>query len=336
MSEEYIRLDRLVVVFQFLAIPIYFFSLSNFMPTILIPFIWDTVPILNDLIIRIIIPTLFSLPIVIFTWYKRYVLSDTYVEISNTIWKLPTGIKAFYGFNFIIICIFGLPIFAPIIGLLGGYFLGLLIFGNSDDKPNISRPKIKLTTSIYLPIAIILSIIFYLQVWEFYEQLILIWKDNITVMYLSALNLADAVIITSLFILIFEIRNKYYYSSDTPPIGALIAIISFMVLEVSLVFFYYSGDTGLSQDVNLVFNLIHISAFLLSIGLLITRWILNITQDSETGNSLYAWITIIIFQLVNIASGDIQLISRTVAILLTCVVFMGLFVLTYREVSKSY
>ncbi|KKK48868.1 hypothetical protein LCGC14_3140800, partial [marine sediment metagenome] len=87
-----------------------FFSLSNFMPIILIPFIWDTVPILNDLIIRIIIPTLFSLPIIIFTWHKRYVLSDTYVEISNTIWKLPTGIKAFYGFNFVIISIFGLPI----------------------------------------------------------------------------------------------------------------------------------------------------------------------------------------------------------------------------------
>ena len=307
------------------------------MPIILIPFIWDTVPILNDLIIRIIIPTLFSLPIIIFTWHKRYVLSDTYVEISNTIWKLPTGIKAFYGFNFVIISIFGLPIFAPLIGLLGGYFLGLMIFGDSsDDKPNISRPKIKFMTTIYLPIAIIFSIIFYLQVWKFLDQLILIWKDNINVMYLSALNLAAAVIITSLVILIFEIRNKYYYSSDMPPISAIVAILSFLLLEISLLFFYYSGDIGLSQDVNLVFNAIHISAFLFSVALLFIRWLLNISQDSETGNSLYAWVTIIIFQLVNIASGDIQLISRTVAILLTCVIFMGLFVLTYKEVSKSY
>lgn len=306
------------------------------MPILKIPFIWDSVPILNDLIIRILIPALFSLPIVIFTWYKRYVLSDTYVEISNTIWKLPTGIKAFYGFNFAIICIFGLPIFAPLIGLFGGYFLGLMLFGDSDDKPNISRPKIKFTTTFYLPIAIILAIIFYLQVWDFYDQLILIWKENINVMYLSALNLADAVILTSLAILSFEIRNKYYYSSDLPPISTIVAILSFVILEVSLLFFYYSGDIGLSPDVNLVFNAIHISAFLISIALLFIRWLLRISQDSETGNSIYAWITIIIFQLVNIASGDVQLISRTVAILLTCVVFMGLFVLTYREVSKSY
>jgi hypothetical protein len=306
------------------------------MEIIHIPFLWELYPLLNDLIIRVIIPIVFSLPPLIFTWYKKYVLAETYAEISSTIWQLPTGIKVFYGFNFILICIFGLPLIAPIIGLFGGYFLGLMIFGRSEDEPNIKRPKVRLITTLYLPFALFFALIFYLQVGGFFNALIELWKENIDIMYLSALNLADAVIITSLIIFVFELRQKYDYTSEIPPIGPIIAITAFIILEGSLLFFYFSGSNGLSTDTNFVFTVIHISAFLVNLILLFLRWFLQIYQDTETGTSIYAWITIFIFQLVNVASEDIQLISRTGAILLTCGVFIILFYLTYRKVSDSW
>lgn len=300
-----------------------------------IPFLWDSSPLINDFIIRIVIPVIFSLPLLLFTWYRKYILAETYAEISSTIWKLPTGIKAFYGFNFIIICVFGLPLVAPLIGLLGGYFVGLLIFGYAEDEPNIKRPKIRIFTSVYLPFAIIFAFIFYLQVGGFFNTLVSIWDDNINLMYLSALNLADSVIIASIIVFFFEIRQKYDYTLDIPPISAIIVIISFIILQGSLLFFYFS-DPNLSREVNLTFTIIHISAFILNILLLFLRWVLRISQDSDTGTSIYAWITIFIFQLVNIASEEIQLISRTGAILLTCLVFMVLFLLTYRKVSETW
>jgi hypothetical protein len=301
-----------------------------------IPFLSDLYPFLNDLIIRIIIPLVFSLPLVLFTWYKKYILAETYAEISSTIWKLPTGIKAFYGFNFLIICIFGLPLIAPLIGLFAGYFVGLLFFGRSEDEPNIKRPKIRIMTSTYLPFAIFFALVFYLQVGGFFSDLITIWEDNIDLMYLSALNLAAAVIVTSLINLIFELRQKYDYSADIPAIGSVIALFSFLILEGSLLFFYFSDPIGLTKDTDLVFTIIHISAFILNLLLLFLRWFLQISQDTETGTSIYAWITIFIFQLVNIASEEIKLISRTGAILLTCLVFIVLFLLTYRKVSATW
>ena len=148
--------------------------------------------------------------------------------------------------------------------------------------------------------------------------------------------MADAVIITSLIIFIFELRQKYDYTNEIPPFISIIAIITFAILEISLLFFYFSGPIGLSEDSDFLFTVIHLSAFLVNISLLFLRWFLRVEQDTETGTSIYAWITIIIFQLVNVASEDIQLISRTGAILLTCSVFIILFYLTYRKVSDSW
>lgn len=328
-------LNRLAVVVQIIVIPVYFFGLANILPFVKLPFIYEQLPILNIFIVRILVPLTLSLPFVLFTWFKRYQLADTYEDLGTQVWKLPLSIKIFYGINFIIISLFALPLVAPIIGLAGGYYLGILLFGRAEEGPNIKRVEIKFVFTVYLIYAMFIALVHYIQVWEFFDSLIQLWIDNIDILYLSALNLADAVIFSSIVVFIFEFRRLRDNTLDIPPIGGILTIILFFFLEGFLLGFYYTEPIGLLPDVLNAFNIIHITAFLANIILLFLRWLFQMQQDEES-TSIYVWITIIIFQLVNVASEDIKVISRTFAITLTCIIFMILFIISYRNVSRNY
>ena len=78
--------------------------------------------------------------------------------------------------------------------------------------------------------------------------------------------------------------------------------------------------------------------FLLSLIIVVARYVFKV-GDTEEGTSLFGWVTIFAFQIVNLASseetlGDLALISRTTAILVTCGIFLILFISSYREAAK--
>ena len=116
LSEEYIMVNRVAVVAQAILIPVYFLLLSNYLGDFKV-FLLENVPWLNFVFIRLIIPIVLSLPVVIFTISNAYQLADAYEEMGNQVMQLTTGFKAFYGFNFLLIVIFGLPVISPILGL---------------------------------------------------------------------------------------------------------------------------------------------------------------------------------------------------------------------------
>lgn len=334
MSEEYIRPERVLIALQIILVPVYFLVLSNSLQKVNVPFIPST---MLSILIRIVIPISFSLPIVLFSYFQRYEISEAYEHMGETIWNLPASIKAFYGFNFFLVIFFGLPFLAPIISLSGGYFIGLLIFKKKEDIVQISRPLIRISTWIYLPIGVFFAILFYYQIQPFFNYLGGIWINNINFLYLSSLNIANGALISALILSLFEFIEKNSLTFEKPTfLGPIIGIIVFFSLEAVLLAFYMSTpDHTFSTQQQLLFSIVNIVGFCLGLILIALRWILR-SDSEEKGTGIIGWITIIIFQLVNLLShGKFAIFSQTTAILITSLIFILLFITSYLNVVKQ-
>ena len=334
MSEEYIRPERVLIALQIILVPLYFFILSNSLQQLNVSFI---PPTLMAIIIRIIIPIALSLPIVLFSYFQRYEISEAYEHMGETIWNLPASIKAFYGFNFFLVIVFGLPFFAPIISLSSGYFIGLVLFKKKEDVVQISRPLIRISTWLYLPFGIIIGAIFYFQISDFFGFLGQIWVQNINFLYLSSLNIANGALISALLLAIFDYFEKNSFTFEKPNfLNALLGIIVFISLESLLIYFYVSStDHTFTSQEQLLFSIVNIIGFFLSLILIALRWLMR-SENTEKGTGLVGWITIIVFQLVNLLSnGKFAIFSQTTAILLTSIIFILLFISAYVKAVNN-
>ena len=68
--------------------------------------------------------------------------------------------------------------------------------------------------------------------------------------------------------------------------------------------------------------------------MLIIRYWKGLMTRQDT--SIVGWLTLVIFQMVNFASGNIETISRSTAILVAFGIFLFLFLNAYRYSSKRY
>ena len=255
--------------------------------------------------------------------------------MGETVWNLPASIKAFYGFNFIVVIFFRLPLIAPLISLSGGYFIGLMLFKKKEDVVQISRPLIKFSTMIYLPFGIFICIIFYYQIANFFTQLAQLWVNNINFLYLSSLNLANGALITGLILALFNYFEKNSLTFEKPEyLSAIIGTVVFLALEFVLIYFYYYTSTGITGTHQLIFTAVNVIGFLLSIILIGLKWLMRSEFEQES-TGLVGWITIFVFQLINLISqGTFQFISQTTAIFLTSLIFILLFASSYVKATK--
>ena len=332
MSEEYIKPGRVLIFIQIVFIPIYFFLLANIFESVTIPFLSDTI---TEFIVRILSPLTLSIPIVLFSYYQRYEVSEAYEHMGETIWNLPNSIKAFYGFNFLLVILCGLPFIAPIIALSGGYFIGITIFGKKDEVVQISRPLIKFSTLIFIPYAIFISLIFYSQFEVFFNAISGIWTAHINLLYLTSLNIANGALISGLLLILFDYVEKNSLTFEKPSfLNTLLGLFVFIILESLLLYFAFGTAEGISGTQQLLFSIVNIIGFLLSLVLIIFRWLLR-SEYTETGTGIIGWITIFAFQLVNILSSEeIAIFSKTSAIVITSIIFIILFINSYSKAIK--
>ena len=331
MSEEYIKPGRVLIAAQIILVPIYFFLLANVL-SLDIPFIPHT---LASLFVRVISPITLALPIVLFSYFQRYEISEAYEHMGETVWNLPASIKAFYGFNFFIVILFGLPFIAPFISLTGGYFLGLVIFKKKEDTVQISRPLIRFSTIIYLPFGIIIGALFYYQIAPFFSELAQLWSDSTNFLYLSSLNIANGALISGLLLALFDYIEKNSITFERPDfLNAVIGIVVFICLEAILVYFAYYTEEGINGTHQLVFSAVNVIGFFLSLILIAFKWLTRADYEQK-GTGLIGWITIFAFQLINLISqGRFTFISQTTAILLTSLIFILLFISSYVKATK--
>lgn len=336
--ESYIHYGRLVVIIQFLLIPVYFYLLSFiFVGGVIWFFDTPELKIISDILVYGIGPLILSFPFLFWTYGKRYQIGDAYETFGREVWRLPTTIKAFYGFNFIVGIIFMFPLITPVISLFGGYFIAVYLLGWREEGKLISRKrKTWVLTCLYLPLPLLVVIGFFFGynlttpqsgVLDFFFKLITLWNYQIDVLYTSALILADCATFGGVIYLIYEGAQQVDRSVEIPTFLITISsLTAFLILET--IYLIYEVTFGI------FLYWIHIFAVILGILMLILRyWKGLISKDST---SLSGWITLVIFQAINFFSGPLEQISRSTAILVAFSIFLFLFWVAYRKAGMRY
>ncbi|MFX1504621.1 MAG: hypothetical protein ACFFDC_00760 [Promethearchaeota archaeon] len=339
--ETYIHYGRLLVILQFIFIPVYFYLLSFIFVDGVIWFLnTEDLRILSYIIVYIIGPLVMSVPFFFWTYGRRYQIGDTYESFGREVWRLPTTVKAFYGFNFIVGIIFLFPIITPIISLFGGYFIAVYLLKWREEGKLVSKQrKTILLTLLYLPLPLLVIMGFYIGYNPLGEQsgviglfleLFNIWNSQLDVIYTSALILADSATIGGILYLIYEGAQQVDHTVRVP--GPLITLIS-AVLFIFLEFIYLVIPTDVFPTEALL-ELFHIGAVILGVLMLIVRYWKGLTTSKDT--SIIGWLTLVFFQAVNFISGDLEVISRSTAIFIAFGIFFFLFWIAYRYAGRRY
>lgn len=339
--ETYVHYGRLLVILQFILIPVYFFLLSFVFVGGVIWFLnTDDLHLLSDITVYGIGPLLMSVPFFFWTYGRRYQIGDAYESFGKEVWRLPATVKAFYGFNFIVGIIFLFPLITPVVSLFGGYFIAVYLLKWQEEGKLIStQRKTILLTLIYLPLPLLVIIGFYFGydpvgeqsgIFAFFLELFNIWNIQLEVIYTSALILADSVTIGGILYLIYEGAQQVDRTVRVP--GPLITLIS-AALFIFLEFIYLAVETDIFPT-EAFLELFHIGAVILGVLMLVVRYWKGLTTSRDT--NIIGWLTLVFFQIVNFVSGDLEVISRSTAIFMAFAIFFFLFWVAYRHSSKRF
>lgn len=326
--EEMIIISRLIVFLQAIAIPLYLFLFFLLFVDVELDWIsrfW------SDMLVHVVTPSLLSLPFLGWTYTRREQIAEAYERMFSRIWRLPVAIKVFYGFNFLLTLAFLLPLIAPIVALFGGYFLGLLLFGRgSDDEEGptfreraLKRP-VKIISILYLPFPALIIFWVYSKALDPVLKLINdVWLDNLDLLYSSSLCLADAVTFGSALLLVYEGAREVDHLVEIPEKRILLlTIVAFTILEGILLAFP-----------DIIFY-IHVVAVSLGILILVLRYAKGLTGE-KGGQSVGGWLSIIAFQLINYV-GAIFNVGKDIALIFAAILFLILFVISYREAGRRF
>ncbi|UCG02375.1 MAG: hypothetical protein JSW11_22675 [Candidatus Heimdallarchaeota archaeon] len=339
--ETYIHYGRLLVILQFIFIPVYFYLLSFVFVDGVIWFLdTDDLRILSDIIIYIIGPLIMSVPFFFWTYGRRYQIGDAYETFGHEVWRLPTTVKAFYGFNFIVGIIFLFPIITPIVSLFGGYFIAIYLFKWREEGKLVStQRKTILFTLLYLPLPLLVIMGFYFGydwfgeqtgILGFFIKLMNIWNSQLDVIYTSALILADSATIGGILYLVYEGAQQVDHTVKVPgPLITLITAALFLFLE--FIYLVIPKDVFPTEA---LLELFHIGAVILGVLMLIVRYWKGLTTSRDT--SIIGWLSLVFFQAVNFISGDLEVISRSTAIFMAFGIFFFLFWIAYRHSGRRY
>jgi hypothetical protein len=189
---------------------------------------------------------------------------------------------------------------------------------------------------VYLPLPLLVVSGFYFGydplgaqsgIFAFFIQLMEYWTSQIDVLYTSALILADSATIGGALYLVYEGAQQVDRDVKIPNLLiTLISLACFIGLESLYLFFPESFEGFLGW--------IHIAVVILGVFLLIIRYWKGLLTSKDT--SIIGWLTLVLFQLVNFASGDLEAISRSSAIFLAFAIFIVLFGVAYQRAGQRY
>ena len=292
---------------------------------------------ISNFIVYGIGPLIMAIPLFIWTYGRRYQIGEAYELFGREVWRLPTTIKAFYGFNFIIGVIFLFPLIAPFISIFGGYFIAVYLLGWKDKDKRIStNRKTQILTLLYLPLPVLVVMGFYCGydplgstsgVLSFFLRLVEMWNARIDILYTSALIIADCATIGGVIYLIYEGAQQVDQTVKIPEmLITLISLTCFIVLESLFLAF------GTSFEVFLYW--IHFAVVVLGILMLFIRYWKGLLTSKDT--SIVGWLTLVLFQLVNFASDALEAFSRSSAIFFAFTIFVLLFWISYKRAGQRY
>jgi hypothetical protein len=172
-------------------------------------------------------PLFFSIPWVLIIYFNRDRLADAVQHMTETTTIIPVRWRIFYGFNtLIILLIFVLPFFSPVLAVVGGVVVvGRIFFGWEFIRGGGLGRKailIVLLSAIFVGVPAILLIGIISPYIGALGRIWSSWESNVPTIYVLSLCLGDALAIGSLIWFIyagaaeFEFQRYGMYSAKPP------------------------------------------------------------------------------------------------------------------------
>ncbi|MHA2089632.1 MAG: hypothetical protein ACW98K_02135 [Candidatus Kariarchaeaceae archaeon] len=330
-TREDLMVNRLLVLLQIIAIPLYFTFFSILWHDELKDFFEDkwlqkTLP--DWLIwfeINLAIPIFFSLPWVLISLLRATKIADAYTLMGRALGKVRIDQKLFYGLNAAFTLIFLLlPVGGPLITVIGVFIL----FRIGTRKVVIGR----ISKLFWLIPALIISIIpgliaiaFYANYSELLDRIFDIWQDYIDRIFYIGLCLAVAISIGNFLYFLYERRKKFVRMELDP--YRLIYVLKLVFFGFFL-FVYFELESDQSNPK--IINGINLAAGILVAIEFILRRVNDIPSDSSGANLM-----VFAFIFINLGTRFIKEYIpidtfRAFLIILSGSIFFVLFLLSYR------
>jgi hypothetical protein len=328
---EGLMINRLLVIIQIIAIPIYFTFFSIIWHDDIKEFFenkWIQKTFPDWLIwfeINLAIPIFFSLPWVIITLMRATRIADAYSLMGRALGKVRIDQKLFYGLNAAFTLIFlVLPFGGPVITIIGIFIL----FRMATRKAVIGRiSKLfwLIPALIFCIIPGLIAVAFYSNYSELFNRIFEIWQDYIDRIFYIGLCLAVAISIGNFFYFLYERRKKHVRMQIDP--FRLIYMLK-IIIFLAFLFIYFELESDQSNPT--IINAINILAGILVAIEFVLRRINDIPSDSSGANLM-----VFAFIFINLISRGIKSfikeeIFRAFLILVSGLIFFILFFLSYK------
>ncbi|MHA1204569.1 MAG: hypothetical protein K9W45_09885 [Candidatus Heimdallarchaeum aukensis] len=325
-----LMVNRLIVLIQIIAFPVYFYLWAFFGPmkdmTLAKFFFWRTSdvspfsPQAEMVILKIIAPLIFALPFTLGSIVRATRIADSYTLMWRALGKVRIDTKLFYLVNAIFsLFFFILPFGSPILAIFGSFFAVKLIMYAFGWKKNIPAIFIVIPGLFLSAIPIMVTIAFYSEysavivpIWQF-------WAKYSPIFYGIVLTLACAMAIGNFFILMQEGAAQVSRTEVNERVGILVK--AFLFATFMLLYWLVSKwDAS-----HLSMFIINIIAVVLSTLETLIRWRKGLRREDNTnGGALMVPIFIAANFFARYWNGAI-----TIVVSISALLFFVLFILAY-------
>ncbi|MCY3411490.1 MAG: hypothetical protein INQ03_07665 [Candidatus Heimdallarchaeota archaeon] len=328
-----LMLNRLIVLLQIVAIPIYFIyftikwheDILLFFDILLSRQEWLR-PVLPEWMVVFLanfgIPIFFSFPWLLVSILRATRIADAYSLMGRALGKVRIDQKIFYGLNAAFTLIFFvLPFGSPLITLIGIFvamrmMMRKLLIGKIS-KLSWIIPSLILS---FYPGLIVFA--FYTNYLDLIAKILVAWSHYISTIFGIGLCLAISISLGNLLLFFFEGRAKYNKYEAIPEGFVLVMKAVFMAV---LCLLYFNGGQEFVNYVNYF-----------AVGAAFFEMIMRRMHDLNTeSNSARGIIMVIVFSLVNMLVqflGSIIPVSfiQSLVIIISGLLFFALFSISYK------
>ena len=342
---EGVMINRLIVLLQFFAVPVYFVFYSTKWKENLASFfdgMFHALPLLKNIVpdwfikfeINLGIPIFFSLPWVVLTLIRATRIADAYYLMGKASLRLRIDAKIFYGLNAAFTLIFFIfPIFSPLITIVAIFWMMRAVM-----RKLIIGRFLKFTW--WLPALILaippglITIAFFSNYSELLQQVWGRWLDLIPYIYGLGLTLAIAITYGNFVHFLFEGAVKYG-DMKTVPTGATLVLKALVFGLLALI--YYGVQT--QGEPQTVVNICSYFAAFLGTTEMIMRRVRDLPA-AEGGSS--GMLMVVLFSVINMIITAMKYLVKnpvfiqTILIFLAGVIFILLFYAAYSYAPEYY
>ncbi|MCH8908153.1 MAG: hypothetical protein IH840_13775 [Candidatus Heimdallarchaeota archaeon] len=326
-EEGEMLINRLLVLFQLIAVPLYFAFFSYIWRSEIKRFFaTDTILIRNLpnwvvwFEVYLAIPIFFSLPWVTITLIRATRIADAYTLMGRALGRVRIDQKLFYGINagFTLVFII-LPFASPMITVIGVFVAVFLLF----DKIKVA----KISFFIWFIPALILSFIpgliaiaFYSNYAVLWETIFETWRTRIDTIFGVGLALAIAITMGNFLAFLLEkgVRDN---RSDINPYR-IVYLLKFILFMIFLGIFLFE-DSVIINTLNIIAGVIAALEFIL-------RRITKLPSESGGANLMVFAFIAINFLTNQLRSGSTEAVFKAFLIVLSSLIFFLLFFISYR------